>query len=403
MKESIFVKNIPSILFSLFILLSSYSVYMVLFPALNYVRYVTPFICFVIFIFFYLRHSIKVRVLVEPFIVAFILLFLSFINGSNLVSTLLHVSNMLMIYYAVSVFILKEYDLMYSLYKAIFFLAVFFLVCYIVFDYLLPQAGLSYFFNYSTGLDGVSKKIVYTGHYNIYFRWATSTEIFGFKILRCSGFCWESGQYQIYLNYALMYLLFFDESRERCKTLRIIVISVAIISTASTMGYILALVLFSGAVLNMHSKIRYLLLITMAGVVALLIYQLIIEKQEVANVSYTARTSEFEYLSYILFNNGPLGKGLNTQIIVNGLLCFYWDFGYAAIGVSVLLIFYIFKSNPFFIHIRHKIFFIIWLLLSLFNEPIQYMNFTFAIVSIISLGVVLRKEVFLQKKITTLH
>ena len=394
MKESRLIKNITVILFSFFLLFSSYSVYMALFPTLNYVRYLTPFVCFVFSIFYYLRHPINVRVLVEPLVVVTILMLLSFINGSNIIGMLMIAFNVLTIYYAVSAFILQGYDMMYWLYKVIFFLAVVFLVFYIVFDIFFPKAGLSYYYKMDTGT------FIYSGHYNIYFRWATSTEIFGFKILRCSGFCWEPGQYQIYLNYALMYLLFFDEGRERCKILKIIVITIAIISTASTMGYIIAVALFAGIILNLNSKVKYFILIIISFIAVLLIFRLINEKQETSTFSYTTRASEFEYLSDVLFINGPFGKGLYSENIVNALLCFVWDYGYIAIGICVLLVFYIFNNNAFFLNNKHKVFFIIWFLFSLINEPIQYMNFTFAIVSFISLGVVIRKNVLLQKRIT---
>ena len=294
MKKSIFDKNLPIILFSLYLVLSSYSVYMVLFPISSYVQIATIGISFVIFLFYYMRHPINVRVLTQPVIIVSILLLTTLVNGSDLKGVFLLGIRLVLIYYVVSVFILKGYDLMYSLYKAIFLLAVIFLIFHLVFDYLLPQAGLSYFYSYSTNIEGITKQHIYAGHFNIYFRWETTTEIFGFKILRCSGFCWESGQYQIYLNYVLMYLLFFDEGREKHKIIRVIIIIAAIITTASTMGYIIALLLLSGAVLNLRSKIKFLILVIMAVFVAMLIYRLIIEKQEVATISYTARTSEFD-------------------------------------------------------------------------------------------------------------
>ena len=88
---------------------------------------------------------------------------------------------------------------------------------------------------------------------------------------------------------------------------------------------------------------------------------------------------------------------MGTQAIVNSIIRFVSDFGFFAVFIIFIMVYYIIKNNYFFSSKINKIMFTTWFALSLINEPILYMNFSFTIVSLISLGTYLKTESVIQK------
>ena len=68
------LKEIPVFLFSLYIVLSSYSIYMIVFPISSYIQMSLLGICAVIFLFYFSRNAVTLRVLLEPLIILALLL-----------------------------------------------------------------------------------------------------------------------------------------------------------------------------------------------------------------------------------------------------------------------------------------------------------------------------------------
>ena len=386
------IKEIPVFLFSLYIVLSSYSIYMIVFPISSYIQMSLLGICAVIFLFYFSRNAVTLRVLLEPLIILALLLFTTLFNMTDFKTAFMCFIRFLMIYYAVAVMIMQGCDIMRALYRAIFCLMILFLVCYVVFDYIIPSAGLSVIYTKSTDIDGTTKLHAYANHFNIYFRWATSNRIMGLLLPRCSGFCWEPGQYQIYLNYVLMYLLYFDKTNDKMKKFRVALTIVSIITTTSTMGLFIMIILIVGAVLNFKSNIKFPMMVILSAIGIYLIFQLIAEKKMYSGESYGMRVSEFDLLGDILFNNSIFGSNVRTRSMANGILRFLWQYGYIALAMIAVILIYIFRKHVFINTKRQKVFFTVWLVLALFKEPIEYMNFTFVILSIVSLGNVLKNS-----------
>lgn len=99
--------------------------------------------------------------------------------------------------------------------------------------------------------------------------------------------------------------------------------------------------------------------------------------------SFTNRTSELGLITDILFHNNILGAENIMTNGSNGLIRFLWAYGYLAIAAVVGIAVCIWKNKNLMELRRQRIVFSIWLVLSLFNEPIEYFNFTLLTVSLV--------------------
>ena len=99
--------------------------------------------------------------------------------------------------------------------------------------------------------------------------------------------------------------------------------------------------------------------------------------------SFTNRTSELELITDIFFRNNIFGAANIATNGSNGLIRFLWAYGYLAIAAAVGIAVCIWKNKNLMELRRQKIVFFIWLVLSLFNEPIEYFNFTLLVVAIV--------------------
>lgn len=366
----------------LYLILSSYSVYMVVFPIGTIVQIGS--LAFSAITILYVSHGkIAKKDFCIPLLVSLLFVSTSFLTTTDTFATIMIFARLTLIFFCVSAIRRKEYDLLRIVYQCLFFLMTFYFCCYVIFDVMAPNLGLSYVRENIVNLDGISTYRVFEKHFSFYIRWATSASFFGVSIKRLCGFCWEAGQYQIYLNFVLMYLLFFDKS-SKYKKYKILFTTLNIILCTSSMGFLVMVAMYMIALMQQKNKILRVLCFIPLLVVGVFSMLSIIQAKSVDSAySFTNRTSELELITDIFFRNNIFGAANIATNGSNGLIRFLWAYGYLAIAAAVGIAVCIWKNKNLMELRRQKIVFFIWLVLSLFNEPIEYFNFTLLVVAIV--------------------
>ncbi len=91
---------------------------------------------------------------------------------------------------------------------------------------------------------------------------------------RNSGIFWEPGLFQIYLNYALALLIVDKENSVKRPMVKFVVMSIAVLTTMSTMGYICYAIIITMAVFARNSgKRRKLIIFALISLVLLLLVE----------------------------------------------------------------------------------------------------------------------------------
>ncbi|CQR70533.1 hypothetical protein SOV_40610 [Sporomusa ovata DSM 2662] len=364
-----------------YIILSSYSIYMVVYSAIaKPIQLGMLLLGFSTFLIHFSMRRIRIKMVLLPLVVYVVLLLASIFNGSDLYEVAMRFLRFVAVYYVVVVFAEHDIDVLKVLYQVIFAMAVFMLACYITFDLIAPDLGLSYYYNEPTSITtGLTSTIVYESRFGIYFRWATTSPLFGLQIPRCNGFSWEAGQYQMYLNYVLLYLLHIAKKVDWKK---VAIIIVCLVSTFSAMGWLIAIIICSIWILRQRNTIYKWSEMIVCGIIGIYSgYQIIIEKM--GSISYASRSSELFLLKDIFFKNNIFGTIELTQDMANSVLRFLWDYGYIAAALVVLIVVALIRNKKLFPDVGTKIVFSAWFFLSLFNEPIEYANITYLLVSMI--------------------
>lgn len=381
----------------LFLILSSYSVYMVVFKIGTSVQLISLGMS-VLTLLIFVRVGIKKTVFFVPLIVMIGFTAASLLTTTDTFATIMIFARFILLFYCVSILQRRDYDLLRIIYQCLFFLMTFYFCCYVIFDLIAPNLGLSYIRESIVNLDGISTYRVFENHFSFYIRWATSVSFFGVNIKRLCGFCWEAGQYQIYLNFVLMYLLFFDKSSKK-KKYKILFTTLNIILCTSSMGFLVMVAMYMIALMQQKNKIvRVLSFIPLLVLGAFSMLSIIQAKSVDAVYSFTNRTSELGLITDILFHNNILGAENITTNGSNGLIRFLWAYGYLAIAAVIGIAVCIWKNKNLMELRRQRIIFSIWLVLSLFNEPIEYFNFTLLIVSLVIVDTLTRNGREIRKK-----
>lgn len=375
-------KTIWNYFYILYLILSSYSVYMVVFPIGTTVQLGAMAIS-VITMGLYLRDGILRKMFFFPLGILLLFTGASLFSTVDTYATLMIFARFCLIFYCVAILMRREIDIFRIIYRCLFFLMTFYFCCYILFDILAPELGLSYISLNIINLNGVNTKVIYENHFDIYIRWANSVQFFGVEIKRLCGFCWEAGQYQTYVNFVLMYLLFFDKHSKN-KVFKILFTVLNVVLCGSSMGYLIAVVLFAVKMsLQKNKVLRILCFFPLLAVGGFAVLSIIQEKSVDGVYSFTNRTAELELMSDILFKNNPFGCENITSNNSNGLIRFLWAYGYLAVAAVVGIVVSILKNKGKILQIRQKFVFLLWLVLSLCNEPIEYFNITLLIVAFV--------------------
>lgn len=212
---------------------------------------------------------------------------------------------------------------------------------------------------------------------------------FGFEtnLPRNYGIYWEPGMYQIYLNMILIYYLIIEG-----KIKKSVFIILNILTTFSITGYLVCgLIIFMFSILNKKGKVKkaiiFLVLLIMFGLVCPIMLEIWNEKMKTP--SYEVRNNDFHYALKLAYNQCFIGIGLNYEKFrnfyyinegvsrgnTNGLIAIVLHFG--IIGIVFYFVgFCCFIKNlekSFSINLKFMLLFII---VSLMNEPIQLHEFT---------------------------
>lgn len=272
----------------------------------------------------------------------------------------------------------KNIDYINVLMNLIYFLAItslLFYLCIVVLKIDIPYQ--SYLMN------GVE-------HRNYFFLFFSNQyiNIGNIKIIRNNSIFWEPGMFQIYINIALFYELFF---KNKFRINRVIIFIVTLMTTTSTTGIIVLIIIILLKIIHCNSENKFLNIIKIFPIITLLlttviyIVKIINYKKTTAIMSYSARSNDFfigiklfimkpfngwGFLNYDIYNkyaNTTLGNS-------NGLVSLAFQMG--LIG----LIIYIFLSYKLYIFLIQKyknklyaIYFVLILIVMNLTEPITYL------------------------------
>ncbi|MFQ6958151.1 hypothetical protein [Clostridium sp. D5] len=312
-------------------------------------------------------------------------------SGMALFNSIMVSARFVATFMIVSVLIDWEVDILHLLCEVIFFLAAIMLISYIVFDLIAPNAGLVAYYDDIVRADGTKSYALYHIHYGFYARWATTAPLFGWSFPRFSGFCWEPGQYMIYLNYTLFYLLFMEK---KLKISRLVIVGISLFLTCSATGWIIAVLLVFLWNLNRRKSIgKYIMFVVCLLGGAAGIALIIMEKAETSIASFEGRTGDLKLIGDLLLRNSLFGTTETVRDMTNSFIRVMWYYGYIGVILLVILCLLYYKNKCLFPNRTIKIAFAVWLILSLVNEPLEVANITSFIISLIILTTEIQKTV----------
>lgn len=233
----------------------------------------------------------------------------------------------------------------------------------------------------------------YRNYFGIVFQLPKQSYLFSSVIYRLHGFTWEPGQYQLYLNLALYYFLFFKEYEKK----RIYTLIVSIILTFSTMGVlILALQILIKILFLKKGKLFLFAKFALAIVIIVAAYSVFQEKMLFG--SFEVRSLDFLNSIEAIKSNFIFGSGIRRFETTNGLLSLIADNGILSIALIVLGAYKWIKREMSIVGMIESLLFVVIILLGLMNEPIQYTAFTFALIWILLIDYVKKEDLTLRRK-----
>lgn len=233
----------------------------------------------------------------------------------------------------------------------------------------------------------------YRNYFGIVFQLQKQSYLFSSVLYRLHGFTWEPGQYQLYLNLALYYFLFFKEYEKK----RIYTLIVSIILTFSTMGIlILALQILIKILFFKKGKLFLLAKFALAIVIIVAAYSVFREKT--LSGSFELRSLDFLNSIEAIKSNFIFGSGIRRFETSNGLLSLIADNGILSIALLVLGAYKWNKREMSIVGMIESLLFVVIILLGLMNEPIQYTAFTFALIWILLIDHVKKEDLTLRRK-----
>lgn len=242
--------------------------------------------------------------------------------------------------------------------------------CYVDVMYWLALISLVLFIIFST--TGIVFGIRLTNTEGVSLVFYTQLLSLGELYGRNSGMFWEPGAYQGYLNLALFFLLQKDNSySDRRK--RILILSLALLSTQSTTGYLVFGVIVIYYVLrnkkfSIPKKVILLIIITVAFSYAYFNLDFLQDK-----ITYETSTTEkdksrvLDYLFYkeAISRNAIFGSGLIDIVSGNGFISFLIAWG--IVGVSYYLI-ALYSNLRRYWTVKDALFFVIVIVICLQGE-----------------------------------
>lgn len=215
----------------------------------------------------------------------------------------------------------------------------------------------------------------YRNYYGVIFQLPRQAGLFDSYMFRSHGFTWEPGQYQIYLNFALYYYLFFKVENKK----KIIILIISIFATMSTMGLLILSLQILGKILFMKKGRYFVVLKLMLGFIVIVLGMVILQEKSMSG-SYELRTLDMANSIKAIKDNFVYGSGVRSFETSNGLLSVIADNGLFIISLLTLSAYKWVVATKSNIGIIESLLFICIFLLGLMNEPIQYTSFVFLLV-----------------------
>lgn len=241
-------------------------------------------------------------------------------------------------------------------------------------------------------------RIVYNTNGTLYYMYSyfyletfeTSNE-FSYRL---SGFFWEPGVLQIYLNYALYRYLFCDQKKNiAC----LVLIIVSLVFCFSTAGYLVAMLLlvFKMWLDSKFSKTSKIILsVPIIAVTVFMIILIISTKRNSLDVSsYDARLGDLLIGLKLFFKHFFIGAGFNNMSVYteaagrsrgnsNGLIQIMFTMGIAGLTVYVLPFIINFKRLCNGIEKRNYLIYCFFLVITSMTEPMYLFPFVLVLVCI---------------------
>lgn len=216
---------------------------------------------------------------------------------------------------------------------------------------------------------------LYRNYGGVLFQLPDQLKIFNFEFIRSHGFTWEAGQYQMYLNIALYYYLFFNAKEKK----KIIFLITAIVCTFSTMGWLILCTQIFVYILDLKKgRLFVVLKCLLASLIVILFVMVLNEKS--SSGSYAVRMLDMLNSYEIIRANLFFGTGVRSVGTTNGLLSLIADNGIMVIALIVLSFIKWIHSVNYQLGIKKSALFPVIFVLGLMNEPIQYTAFIFIVI-----------------------
>lgn len=328
------------------------------------------------FLMEYLKHK-KIVIYTIPVIV--ILILINYVNFSeNIIDFIMYIVRMICFIGYILWCRNNDIDLLKQIFNTIIAITIYSTITYILLDFLsiAPYKNI----------------VVNDKPYRVFFGWHYHWQFvnwYGVLIPRNNSIFHEPGMYQIFLNYALVYMFFISNEKINFKKFIIVVANLA--STFSTTGMILGIFImmikfstrkFNNFLLN-SIKITIFPILFILGIC--ISYYILNQKIQYGVTSYNLRTMDFVN-GITLFLQKPItGWGyMNLDILLdfsgstknsNGLFLMLYQFGLVGICILVVKMYGFLKGYSSKFSITSSIVIIIYFIVSNMNEPIYYSNY----------------------------
>ncbi|WP_139356017.1 O-antigen ligase family protein [Clostridium felsineum] len=252
---------------------------------------------------------------------------------------------------------------------------------------------------YNFGLN----QIMHYNYYNIFYM-SQNNYFMNHIFWRNEGIFLEPGVYGLFINFALLNLVFNKKSKYR--KLKYVVLIINMVLTFSTQGYIVMICIFvihiSKNINERHKTIKMLLL-SIVFIFGVLIGYYVLKYKSINGAGSILLRSEDFKLGFSLFVKKPLlGWGiLNDEPLnnimglyrykngnsgtSNGLIMLLYQGGIYMIMLYIIPLYYFVKYYKGNFSVQYKLGFIVWIVGSLFSEPLVYSKF---FVMLISYGII---------------
>lgn len=302
------LNHVMFIIFSVLLVLNSGTIWQLRSNVLNILFYLTLVVIIILNL-----HSLKTKKVIYLYILIVTEIVYLFIYPSNLF--LFIVWGLILLTALISVQLQKVSVIKY-VYMFILFLSSVNLIIYILIlgGLLNPTEYM-----YLNDLDRLTGKL-YTNYYNLFYNWQLPQKIGPLSIIRNSSIFVEAGRYGVFLNIALLYLIYY---RKNYRSIELIVIILNTIFTLSTTSIVIALGILASKLFVFQKKtiLYYLKFIIGLVITALFIIIggiIIVDKiSGSGSHSYESRIYDMQ-LAWSAFKNKPIfGYGVGNDLALS--------------------------------------------------------------------------------------